>query len=91
MDPSLAMVPPDPQEVQETRIDPAMGAAPTPSALPPVKSGGRAAKPISMTVRRRQPDKPDPGDPETWGKVQRNATCPCGSGKKYKHCHGKAA
>jgi preprotein translocase subunit SecA len=23
------------------------------------------------------------------GKVQRNAPCPCGSGKKYKHCHGK--
>ncbi len=27
-------------------------------------------------------------DPSTWGKVQRNAPCPCGSGKKYKHCHG---
>jgi preprotein translocase subunit SecA len=27
-------------------------------------------------------------DPSTWGKVQRNAQCPCGSGKKYKHCHG---
>jgi len=30
----------------------------------------------------------NPGDPATWGKVQRNALCPCGSGKKYKHCHG---
>ncbi len=30
----------------------------------------------------------DPNDPATWGKVQRNAPCPCGSGKKYKHCHG---
>jgi preprotein translocase subunit SecA len=29
-----------------------------------------------------------PADPSTWGKVQRNALCPCGSGKKYKHCHG---
>jgi len=27
-------------------------------------------------------------DPATWGKIQRNAPCPCGSGKKYKHCHG---
>jgi len=27
-------------------------------------------------------------DPTTWGKIQRNAPCPCGSGKKYKHCHG---
>ena len=31
----------------------------------------------------------DPSDPATWGKVARNAACPCGSGKKYKHCHGK--
>ena len=30
----------------------------------------------------------DPNDPTTWGKVARNAPCPCGSGKKYKHCHG---
>ncbi|MGJ0506353.1 MAG: preprotein translocase subunit SecA [Methylocystis sp.] len=33
--------------------------------------------------------KRDPGDPATWGKVGRNEACPCGSGKKYKHCHGK--
>jgi preprotein translocase subunit SecA len=31
----------------------------------------------------------DPADPSTWGRVSRNAPCPCGSGKKYKHCHGK--
>ncbi len=31
----------------------------------------------------------NPDDPATWGKVSRNALCPCGSGKKYKHCHGK--
>ncbi|HET7334288.1 MAG TPA: preprotein translocase subunit SecA [Rhizomicrobium sp.] len=30
----------------------------------------------------------DPNDPTTWGKVQRNAPCPCGSGRKFKHCHG---
>ncbi len=33
----------------------------------------------------------DPNDPATWGKVPRNAPCPCGSGKKYKHCHGRLA
>jgi preprotein translocase subunit SecA len=33
----------------------------------------------------------DPKNPATWGKVQRNAACPCGSGKKYKHCHGALA
>jgi preprotein translocase subunit SecA len=30
-------------------------------------------------------------DPATWGKVGRNEPCPCGSGKKYKHCHGRYA
>ena len=33
----------------------------------------------------------DPKRPETWGKVSRNDPCPCGSGKKYKHCHGSFA
>jgi preprotein translocase subunit SecA len=33
----------------------------------------------------------DANDPTTWGKVSRNAACPCGSGKKYKHCHGQLA
>ena len=28
-------------------------------------------------------------DPSSWGKVGRNELCPCGSGKKFKHCHGK--
>jgi preprotein translocase subunit SecA len=32
----------------------------------------------------------DPAAPETWGDTSRNAPCPCGSGKKYKHCHGAA-
>ncbi|MBN9525139.1 MAG: preprotein translocase subunit SecA [Alphaproteobacteria bacterium] len=31
----------------------------------------------------------DPNDPETWKKLPRNADCPCGSGRKYKYCHGK--
>jgi preprotein translocase subunit SecA len=30
-----------------------------------------------------------PNDPSSWGKVGRNELCPCGSGKKFKHCHGK--
>ncbi|HEX2941143.1 MAG TPA: preprotein translocase subunit SecA, partial [Rhodopila sp.] len=31
----------------------------------------------------------DPNNEATWGATPRNAPCPCGSGKKYKHCHGK--
>ena len=33
----------------------------------------------------------DPNKPSSWGKIGRNETCPCGSGKKFKHCHGKFA
>jgi preprotein translocase subunit SecA len=32
----------------------------------------------------------DQKDPSSWGDTPRNAPCPCGSGKKYKHCHGAA-
>ena len=44
--------------------------------------------PMQMT----QPDPVDYGDdPAQWaGQVSRNAPCPCGSGRKYKHCHGAA-
>jgi preprotein translocase subunit SecA len=33
----------------------------------------------------------DPNNPASWGKVGRNEDCPCESGKKYKHCHGRYA
>jgi preprotein translocase subunit SecA len=33
----------------------------------------------------------NPQDPTSWGKVGRNEPCPCGSGKKFKHCHGRYA
>ncbi len=33
----------------------------------------------------------NPNDPTSWGKVGRNEPCPCGSGKKFKHCHGRYA
>ncbi|MND45577.1 preprotein translocase subunit SecA [compost metagenome] len=34
------------------------------------------------------PEDRHPEDQSTWGKIGRNEACPCGSGKKYKHCHG---
>ena len=49
-------------------------------------------QPASPQIATRSaPPEPavDPDDPSTWSRVQRNALCPCGSGKKYKHCHGK--
>ncbi len=33
----------------------------------------------------------DENDPTTWGTPGRNDPCPCGSGKKFKHCHGRLA
>ncbi|MGN6621189.1 MAG: preprotein translocase subunit SecA, partial [Sphingomonas sp.] len=41
-------------------------------------------------LQMRQPDGAAIGqDPAAWeGNVSRNAPCPCGSGRKYKHCHG---
>ncbi len=59
----------------------------TGAELPPATDGDQSA-----TVRRRPAGGPvDPNNPETWGKPARNAACPCGSGKKFKHCHGKVA
>ena len=42
--------------------------------------------PQSMAAAETQRDA---DNPESWGKVGRNEPCPCGSGKKYKHCHGQ--
>ena len=44
----------------------------------------------NKTVKNKTKDTEiDPNNPSTWGKVGRNEMCPCGSGKKYKNCHGK--
>ena len=45
-------------------------------------------EPIRMTMAAAAAD---PNDPTSWVSTPRNAPCPCGSGKKYKHCHGRAA
>jgi len=47
---------------------------------------------ISLTSTSRQPASTvDRTDPTTWGRVSRNSVCPCGSGQKYKRCHGSMA
>ena len=46
------------------------------------------AKRAPLQVRKGEGNV-DPKDAATWGRVSRNAPCPCGSGKKYKHCHGQ--
>ena len=49
----------------------------------------RLAASYGSTVRNPSAEDIDPANPETWGKIPRNSTCPCGSGKKFKHCHGR--
>ncbi len=70
--------------LEETHIDPLTGEnemsdPDAAAAFQPSRNGRTASAEI------------DPNDPSTWGKVQRNAPCPCGSGKKFKHCHGRFA
>ncbi len=45
-------------------------------------------EPVRQRISRLDDVPVNPNDPSTWGKVQRNAPCPCGSGRKFKHCHG---
>jgi preprotein translocase subunit SecA len=86
VDPALdqALQPPA-QEMHETREDPAFA-----EAQPASRPTGGGFAPDAGPVRSRQGSASlDPRDPATWGRVARNAPCPCGSGKKYKHCHGR--
>ena len=48
-------------------------------------------KAIVTASRAQAAEGRDPDNPDTWGRVGRNEPCPCGSGLKYKHCHGKIA
>ncbi len=47
--------------------------------------------PLSLAAQPLVAEAVDPSDPTTWRGTPRNAPCPCGSGKKYKHCHGRLA
>ena len=75
----------NPQRMMETRDDPAFREA----GEPPMSADEAGSV---VPLRRRQAATiVDPGNPATWGRVSRNAKCPCGSGKKYKRCHGRVA
>ncbi|NDR57479.1 preprotein translocase subunit SecA [Aliiruegeria sabulilitoris] len=54
------------------------------AALQQAAGGGEPEKDAQAPV----PDGFDETDPNTWGNPGRNEPCPCGSGKKFKHCHG---
>jgi preprotein translocase subunit SecA len=69
----------DPKTIRESRIDPGF-----------VEQGQYIAQENSGTVINHvAPENRITDDPSSWGKVSRNESCPCGSGNKYKYCHGK--
>ncbi|HIJ62648.1 MAG TPA: preprotein translocase subunit SecA [Rhodospirillaceae bacterium] len=69
------LAPRRPSQLVEGREDPAFADEAAPNS-----------QTVSLQPMRTQAI--DPGNPATWGSSPRNAPCPCGSGKKYKHCHG---
>ena len=50
---------------------------------------GMGAAPVAAAVAATALAGFDEADPTTWGNPARNDNCPCGSGEKFKHCHGK--
>ena len=73
-----AMMPPPrrPQEMQELRPEPAM-------------AGPHETRETATSVTPLRKPAFSAADESTWGDTPRNNACPCGSGKKYKHCHGR--
>jgi preprotein translocase subunit SecA len=67
----------------ETRQDPALA-----TKAAGVNNASQSVIPVRQRVKE---DQRDPSNSETWGRIGRNEACPCGSGKKYKQCHGKLA
>ncbi len=87
----LAHVEIRPQEPQQPAAPVAVQqpAASQSGAARQVISSGNGATPPGTRPRADLPPGVDANDPSTWSRLGRNAECPCGSGKKYKHCHGR--
>ncbi|HXW24304.1 MAG TPA: preprotein translocase subunit SecA [Xanthobacteraceae bacterium] len=67
------------------KIDPSTGEDEMALAAAGAETLARAGITAGVAPKR------DPANPASWGKVGRNEACPCGSGKKFKHCHGRYA
>ena len=76
------------QEMTESREDPAFQAF---QAFEAYEGEEGELAQIAPVTSRQAAATLDPDNPATWGRVSRNAACPCNSGQKYKHCHGKVA
>jgi preprotein translocase subunit SecA len=97
----VEVMPPDQQpalqemelpEMEAHHMDPFSGMdelAMADAAIAAERDGVAVAEKRPPVQTRKKGEAIDPANPATWGKVARNAPCPCGSGKKYKQCHGK--
>jgi preprotein translocase subunit SecA len=82
---------PEPSELPPMfaqHLDPATGENEIGLPQGPAFGAGPALGFMAETARAVPVEARDPNDPATWGRVGRNEPCPCGSGKKFKHCHG---
>ena len=70
-------------------LDPVTGENELAMPQAPPSAPARRSAMRRATAATAPADGRDPNDPATWGRVGRNEPCPCGSGKKYKHCHGR--
>jgi preprotein translocase subunit SecA len=61
------------------------------AAQQPAAAKETAPTPVSAPVAAVALAGFDAADPSTWGNPGRNDACPCGSGEKFKHCHGRLA
>ncbi len=66
------------QQTFETRRDPS-------TEIEQINEPQNKTSTVRLNVKAEERN---PKDPSTWGNVGRNESCPCGSGKKYKQCHG---
>ncbi|HYE48690.1 MAG TPA: SEC-C metal-binding domain-containing protein, partial [Azospirillaceae bacterium] len=89
-EPEPSFMPP-PQPFQETRFDPALapaGDAPLPDGPLPDGMVRRAAAPAAYGAGLLPEAKEIVSGEDAWRDTPRNSPCPCGSGRKFKHCHG---
>ncbi|HLH98258.1 MAG TPA: preprotein translocase subunit SecA [Xanthobacteraceae bacterium] len=79
--------PPTPLPYMEAhKLDPATGE----DELALARAGAETLAQHGITAAAAVPAaERDARNPSSWGKVGRNEACPCGSGKKFKHCHGR--
>ena len=65
-----------------------------PAPTPPPQQAPMARAPMDVVSRAAPQNASDPAqtplDPAVTKNISRNSPCPCGSGKKFKHCHGRS-